>query len=99
MSYAAYYTRVGISAPQGFGVMVAAWLAINVYNGKPTFYTKQISKAEFNATPLNYLQSPEHNQKAFPKAGARPDHCPRWPGRASAQGCTFQGRAPLRAPK
>lgn len=67
MSYAAYYTRVGISAPQGFGVMVAAWLAINVYNGKPTFYTKQISKAEFNATPLNYLQSPEHNQKAFPK--------------------------------
>ena len=68
MSYASYFKGVAMPLPQGMALVVGGlYLYVNVFNGRPGLWTRQVSKAEFNATPLPYLMHPDHNHVAFPK--------------------------------
>mmetsp|Transcript_22632 Transcript_22632/g.57600 ORF Transcript_22632/g.57600 Transcript_22632/m.57600 type:complete len:96 (-) Transcript_22632:310-597(-) len=75
MSYAGYFKRVPLAVPQGLAVIGGLYMYINVFNGRPSLWSRQISKSEYNATPLQYLQHPDMNHVAFPKV----------PGQASVE--------------
>mmetsp|Transcript_25542 Transcript_25542/g.69328 ORF Transcript_25542/g.69328 Transcript_25542/m.69328 type:complete len:92 (+) Transcript_25542:51-326(+) len=67
MSYAAYFKTMQMPVPKGLGVALGLYAYINVFNGKPSLWTREISKSEFNATPMIYLQNPDHHHVACPK--------------------------------
>ncbi|KAG2451397.1 hypothetical protein HYH02_003998 [Chlamydomonas schloesseri] len=70
MSYYAYFTRANFSFPTGFAGLVGGLFYLNTFTGRPSTGTKEVSMAEYNATPLVYLQSPERH----------PTRCPAVPG-------------------
>ncbi len=47
-----------------------SWINLPSLNGRP-YYVKELSKAEFNATPTVYLTNPDHRHVAFPKVTDR----------------------------
>nr|6RD4_0 Chain 0, ASA-10: Polytomella F-ATP synthase associated subunit 10 [Polytomella sp. Pringsheim 198.80]6RD5_0 Chain 0, ASA-10: Polytomella F-ATP synthase associated subunit 10 [Polytomella sp. Pringsheim 198.80]6RD7_0 Chain 0, ASA-10: Polytomella F-ATP synthase associated subunit 10 [Polytomella sp. Pringsheim 198.80]6RD8_0 Chain 0, ASA-10: Polytomella F-ATP synthase associated subunit 10 [Polytomella sp. Pringsheim 198.80]6RD9_0 Chain 0, ASA-10: Polytomella F-ATP synthase associated subunit 1 len=73
MSYSAYFAKAGFQFPAGLSALVAGIVALNVCTGRPTKGTKEISNAEYNATPIGYLQSPDQHPTAFPKVPGMKD--------------------------
>ncbi|KXZ41994.1 hypothetical protein GPECTOR_228g511 [Gonium pectorale] len=67
MSYSAYFTRANFSFPTGFAALVGGVAYLQTFTGRPATGTKEISTAEYNATPLVYLQHPERHPTRSPK--------------------------------
>lgn len=67
MSYSAYFTRANFSFPTGFAGLVGGLFYLNTFTGRPATGTKEVTMAEYNATPLVYLQSPDRHPTRSPK--------------------------------
>lgn len=67
MSYSAYFTRAQFSFPTGFAALLGGAFYLQYFTGRPASGTKEISTAEYNATPVIYLQHPDRHPTAFPK--------------------------------
>ncbi|MEW5299607.1 MAG: hypothetical protein WDW36_002603 [Sanguina aurantia] len=67
MSYAPFFRNSAWSFPAGTAAFIVGYAYIQMYQGKPAFGTKELSKAEFVATPVAYLQSPDMHPQALPK--------------------------------
>ncbi|GLC44105.1 hypothetical protein PLESTB_000928800 [Pleodorina starrii] len=67
MSYTSYFRHANFSFPTGFWALVGGAFYLQHVTGRPFTGTKEISTAEYNATPLIYLQHPDRHPTAFPK--------------------------------
>ncbi|KAG2485834.1 hypothetical protein HYH03_015417 [Edaphochlamys debaryana] len=74
MSYSAYFTRANFAFPTGFAAIVGGLLYLNSgLAGRPPMGWKEVSAAEYNATPLEYLQNPERHLSRMPKVPGMSD--------------------------
>eukprot|EP00798_Chlamydomonas_sp_ICE-L_P000691 gene691-2124_t len=68
MSYTSYFTNKAFAVPSGSIYLAAGLVYCNfMWRDAPAFGMKEISSAEYKATPVEYLQNPDHHHKRFPK--------------------------------
>lgn len=66
MTFTAYFRSANWQFPSGITYLAAGWTYIQffAFDRPPTGY-KEISGAEFKATPVQYLQDPEHHRVRY----------------------------------
>lgn len=66
MSFTAYFRSANWQFPSGITYLAAGWTYIQffAFDRPPTGY-KEISQSEFKATPVQYLQDPEHHRVRY----------------------------------
>ena len=63
MSYTSLFATKAWSFPSGISYLVGGYVYINYFMlSRPQFGFKEVSGAEFKATPVQYLQDPEHHR-------------------------------------
>ena len=67
MGYAAYFRTSNFSFPTGFALLVGGIAYLQTFTGRPATGTRELSRSEFNATPVVYLQHPDQHPTALPK--------------------------------
>mmetsp|Transcript_16305 Transcript_16305/g.35260 ORF Transcript_16305/g.35260 Transcript_16305/m.35260 type:complete len:88 (+) Transcript_16305:76-339(+) len=68
MSYSAYFRTANFQFPSGIVGLVAAWSYVTYFAfDRPAFGFKEVSGAEYKASPVQYLQNEEHHRVRFPK--------------------------------
>lgn len=69
MSYGAYFHSANFSFPTGFALLVGGIAYLQTVTGRPATGTREISTAEYNATPVVYLKHPDQHPTRLPKVG------------------------------
>ena len=63
MSYTSLFATKSWAFPSGIGYFVGAYAYVNYFMlSRPQFGFKEVSGAEFKATPVTYLQDGEHHR-------------------------------------
>lgn len=66
MSFTAYFRSANWQFPSGITYLAAGWTYIQFFAfDRPPLGFKEISSAEYKATPVQYLQDPEHHRVRY----------------------------------